>query len=651
MKTLETKIDKPPWFIKGNQPTSTCNLLSNLYLPIDTVEYEHNTAFQNTKLIKYNIHRFDQPYFNNFNVDYVPNNATNNFINKQQIKNNRYNTQIQNLEAIQVEILEDINFFKSMLTMPHSQYAANYYNKKIAEYSQDTKKNQTLINSLQGKLNKANNNVNNITRCRKYEMKLHKEQHKMFFSWILEALYLYNFCVDRYKMQKFSLTYTKSKLLIFAEFYGSNCRPAFREKYIDLYTKYYKNYNPEVEFTIKDEFKIVSFDREKINEKTIPYDLLTDVIKSFCANVKSGLTNLKNGQITHFNIKHKKLDNFASLLVPPRFITEHNYKTGKCKGKLLGLFLGHTKTFVNNNKIMEKILEFNRKHFNNKLNVSNINSDCRLKYDKKLNKFYLCVPTFIPTKIINKKREEFCALDPGERVFQSFYAEKSCGTIGDMARTKILKIHDRIRRLMRIFNKKKNRRGKRLKHRQKILKRVRKLYKKIENIVDNLHNHAALFLCKNYERILIPKFETSKMISDHNSLIKNRNRNEAQKKMRNPFSKRNIKRREEKNLPPPIPLKKGILKGSVKFVLQMERHYKFRQHLISKAEEYGCKIDVVTEEYTSKTCGNCGHMSDNYDDRTKMCPRCKIRINRDINGSRNILIKNIGRIISEMSQL
>jgi len=104
-------------------------------------------------------------------------------------------------------------------------------------------------------------------------------------------------------------------------------------------------------------------------------------------------------------------------------------------------------------------------------------------------------------------------------------------------------------------------------------------------------------------------------------------------------------------LPPPIPPKKGILKGSVKFVLQMERHYKFRQHLISKAEEYGCKIDVVTEEYTSKTCGNCGNMSDNYDDRTKMCPRCKIRINRDINGSRNILIKNIGRIISEMSQL
>ena len=643
----QNDIDKPPWFIEGNQPKSTNNLFSNLYLPTDTVEYDHNEAFQNTKLIKYNIHRFDQPYLNNFNVDYIPNNAADNFIKKKQVKIKKYITQIQNLENEKKEPLEDIKLYKSLLDSCINDSLRERFGKhhidKINEHTIIVKNIQSKINSLQGKLKKVNNNINDITRCRKYEMKLHKKQHEMFFEWVLECLYLYNFCVDRYKMEKFSLNHTKSKMLIFAEYYGSNLRLAFREKYMELYTKHYKNYNPEIEFTIKNEFKIIKLKNEKINEKLIPYDLLTDVIKSFCTNVKSALTKLKKKQISHFNIKHKKLDNFSSLIVPPSFITEKNYK----KQKKICLFLGHTKTFVNDDKIMNEILKFNAKHFNKKLKVENINSDCRLKYDKKLNKFYLCVPTFIPTKKINE-REKFCALDPGERIFQTFYGEKTCGTIGDMVRTKILMIRNKIGRLQRILSKKKNRRNKRLKHRQKIIKRIRKFYKKITNIVENLHNHAALFLCKNYERILIPNFETSKMISDHISLTKNKARNEAAKKMRNPFSQRNIKRREEKNLPPVVPPKKGILKGSVKFVLQMESHYKFRQHLINKCEEYGCKIDVVTEDYTSKTCGNCGNMSENYSDRIKYCPHCKIKINRDINGSRNILIKNIDLVMSNL---
>jgi transposase len=56
--------------------------------------------------------------------------------------------------------------------------------------------------------------------------------------------------------------------------------------------------------------------------------------------------------------------------------------------------------------------------------------------------------------------------------------------------------------------------------------------------------------------------------------------------------------------------------------------------------EYGCELKIVTEEYTSMCCSNCGMLSDNYKKRMKTCPYCKLSINRDVNGSRNILIKN-----------
>ena len=92
--------------------------------------------------------------------------------------------------------------------------------------------------------------------------------------------------------------------------------------------------------------------------------------------------------------------------------------------------------------------------------------------------------------------------------------------------------------------------------------------------------------------------------------------------------------------------KQNRLGGKVKFVLNMLSHYKFKQYLIQKADEYDCKIYERTEEYTSKCCTTCGKISEIYDvNRTKTCKYCGYKINRDINGARNILLKNIQPLI------
>ena len=90
--------------------------------------------------------------------------------------------------------------------------------------------------------------------------------------------------------------------------------------------------------------------------------------------------------------------------------------------------------------------------------------------------------------------------------------------------------------------------------------------------------------------------------------------------------------------------KKKTLSKRTKFVLNMLSHYKFKQHLINKCDEYGCEINIVTEEYTSKCCSKCGILSENYTNRIKTCISCGLKIDRDINGSRNILIKNSEKI-------
>lgn len=214
----------------------------------------------------------------------------------------------------------------------------------------------------------------------------------------------------------------------------------------------------------------------------------------------------------------------------------------------------------------------------------------------------------------------------------TYYSENGYGKIGDNIRNKILNEEKEIRKNQRLLSKRKNKKGNKI-NKKNIIKRIRRRYEKIKNIVKELHNKTALFLCKKYERILIPKFETSNMVKNDTEQKK-----ESKKK-----SKKELKKELKKET------KTRRLNGRVKFVLNMLSHYKFKQHLINKGNEYGCEITEVTEENTSKACTKCGKKSDTYKKRQKECEHCKYKIDRDINGSRNILIKNVKVIKSRAS--
>jgi putative transposase len=80
----------------------------------------------------------------------------------------------------------------------------------------------------------------------------------------------------------------------------------------------------------------------------------------------------------------------------------------------------------------------------------------------------------------------------------------------------------------------------------------------------------------------------------------------------------------------------------------------FFAHLLGKAEEAGRAVVRVNPAYTSQTCSSCGHRQEMpLSVRVYECPSCGLVIDRDHNGSRNILNQALeavgrhGRVIPE----
>jgi putative transposase len=64
----------------------------------------------------------------------------------------------------------------------------------------------------------------------------------------------------------------------------------------------------------------------------------------------------------------------------------------------------------------------------------------------------------------------------------------------------------------------------------------------------------------------------------------------------------------------------------------------FFELLVSKAEEAGRTVVKVNPAYTSQRCSCCGHVQQMpLSVRVYACPKCGLLIDRDHNGSKNIL--------------
>jgi len=288
-----------------------------------------------------------------------------------------------------------------------------------------------------------------------------------------------------------------------------------------------------------------------------------------------------------------------------------SYKQKKNKIQTINLEKG----MVRCNKVEFSIDLFRRWKINGKYVFRNIKCseklpsdylDLNLSFNTRLNSFWLNVPYKVSKT--NSDKNKICAIDQGVITPFVIYSTNNVVSIGNKCYKDIYKKckeADTIQSKMECDYFKGNG-NEQVNITRKVKYRLRKAFhrklEKVKNMKDEIHNKTVKYLTDNFKGIILPPFETKNMV--------------------------------------------GKLSSKVSRSMYNLSFYKFRTKLKSKAKEKNVKVYEFTEPYTSKTCGKCGKI--NYDlegSRIFNCSNCDLITDRDINGSRNIFLRNIPFII------
>jgi len=214
-------------------------------------------------------------------------------------------------------------------------------------------------------------------------------------------------------------------------------------------------------------------------------------------------------------------------------------------------------------------------------------------HEKQTDKYFLHYPVDVnwfpegdrrgdnQTTYLSSRENRVISLDPGVRKFMVGYDPKgACVFFGKEASkdlTTLLYLIDQTEDIKTKF----------------------RLWKRVKDMVSELHWKTINYLMKNYDTILLPDFRISGMVR-----------------------KKNLSR-------------------MTKRLLCMFSFFSFKLKLKYKCDTYGKNLIIVDESYTSKTCGTCGYLNDIQGLELYTCSQCGLNVDRDVNGSRNILIKNL----------
>lgn len=219
-----------------------------------------------------------------------------------------------------------------------------------------------------------------------------------------------------------------------------------------------------------------------------------------------------------------------------------------------------------------------------------------------------------PKEVFDKPKYNVISLDPGIRTFQTGYSPDGITVkFGEEQIEQIKKIHKRIDLLKSAKTnikhgyqfKSKSDKPEPIKIgqcRRNMKAKQAKLEKKVYDVTSNLHNQVSAYLTNNFEHILLPEFGTSEMVKQ-NKLQK------CTKRMMNSLS-----------------------------------FYRFKQKITEQCQRKNRQLHTVSEAFTTKTCGSCGTLTDVGCNKIYKCTNCEYTLDRDVHGSRNILVRFLTRI-------
>jgi putative transposase len=133
------------------------------------------------------------------------------------------------------------------------------------------------------------------------------------------------------------------------------------------------------------------------------------------------------------------------------------------------------------------------------------------------------------------------------------------------------------------------------------LTKVRRKYYNAEarslECVKHIHYRVAHYLCQRHEQLIMPDFSRSGVVQ-------------------------------------------GKLRPNIKRRLTMLRFGKFTERLKQVSTAYHVRLFSGSEAYTSKQCGQCGHLNENLGGKEVFtCSRCSATADRDVHAARNIFLR------------
>ena len=332
---------------------------------------------------------------------------------------------------------------------------------------------------------------------------------------------------------------------------------------------------------IKNELIIKSNSNKKLR---IYCHTLDQAIKLVITNYKSAITNTNSGNFKRFNIRKWKTTRPSQSI---DFEKENFNDNNKLAYNKLGYI-----TFKFNGKIynnLEDIIVNGKK-------IGKITKMVKINKNLITNKYHLIIPK--DNDVLDnrhKNKGKIISLDPGLRTFMTGLSDKNAKLYGKDSYKTIKKMLEKKYKIM-------NNKNISSKIRKKNEMRInRKIFWKIED----LHWKTIKDLTSNYNNILLGDMSAKSIVR------KNKCKNKSL------FTK----------------LKDACLKM---------RFYQFRQRLEYKCKLNGIGYQLVNEYYTSKTCSICCHYNDKLkSEKIYECQNCGCKIDRDINGCRNIYMKSL----------
>ena len=313
--------------------------------------------------------------------------------------------------------------------------------------------------------------------------------------------------------------------------------------------------------------------------KKTPKDIRDGAVRDISSAYSSAFTNLKNGNIKRFSIGYKSKKRCTREVVPIPKSALEILEDSVCiyKSRINRAIKLHKKSDIS--------------HL-----AENIAYDMKLLRYKSIGYWYILVPRTLLFPVENQEGEGIVSIDPGSRSFITTYSpDGKCEQIGynDMKK-KIVPLFKRLDKLSSDITKETSPVKRRRMKRRMALIRFR-----IANMKDDTHYKTALHLCRNYRIIILPVYGSRSMVESH------------------------------------------TLSRAVNRRILCWNHYRFRQRLLCKAQQYGRTVLLTTEEYTTQTCTRCGTLNKVGGAEVYRCSDCRLHIDRDVNAARNILMRTI----------